>query len=155
MATGLHSSAKLIAAGVAVFVATHSVAPNAAAGSEVPRLVTQTNPVEPFEARVALGKAAEQRVEFKAYGAEFDQKVGDHFARTMQSCFAAVRAPETDTFVLVADITREGKATSIEVRPTTNIALCFAGGFASAEFPPPPVHPDRHAYPVTIEMHIR
>jgi hypothetical protein len=140
----------------ALFVAIQSLAQSVAYGSVVgePVPAVERNMSDPFDARVALGKTAEERAEFKAYVSAFNRRVGDHFAQTMRSCFATTQKPETDAFVLVADITVEGKAKAIEVRPATNIALCFATGFASAPFPRPPLYPDREAYPVTIEMSI-
>jgi hypothetical protein len=157
MTTWSRSIAGAIGLISALLVAQASVAQNVASGSVAgaPERAVERGTSDPFDFRVALGKAAEGRAEFKAYGSAIDRQVGDHLAQTMRSCFAITRQPATDAFVLVADITVEGKAKAIEVRPATNIALCFATGFASAPFPPPPRYPDREAYPVTIEMHIR
>jgi hypothetical protein len=106
-----------------------------------------------FDVRVEAGKAAER--EFIAYQSAMAKQVGDHLAQTMQSCFATTERPETEAFVLVADITVKGNATAIEVRPGTNIATCFAHGIASAVFPKPPQYADHEGFPITIEMHIR
>src|SRR5580700_8607546 len=151
MTTVWKSVAGAIALISALVVVVQSLAPNAASGSVVgkPAHAVERSMTDPFDVRVALGKSAEERVEFKAYVSAFDREIGEHLAQTMRSCFATTQRPETDAFVLVADITVEGKVKAIEVRPATNIALCFATGFASAPFPPPPRYPDREAYPVT------
>ena len=149
-----HSCAGAFGLIVALFAASqssaHSLVAAAEPGSAIERSTTGT-----FDDRVAMGKAAEQRPENKSYASELDRMVGNHFAQTMQSCFAAIREPQTEPFVLVADITSEGKAKAIEVRPATNIARCFATGFALAPFPTPPPYPCCEAYPVTIEMRIK
>jgi hypothetical protein len=108
----------------------------------------------PFDARVGLGEEAEQKEEFKTYHSVMIRQVGDHFAETMRSCFAVVENPETAAFVLVADITAEGRAGAIEVRPATSVARCFAAGFAKAAFPLPPPYPDHDGFPITIKMRI-
>jgi hypothetical protein len=109
---------------------------------------------EPFDIRVQLGKAAEQNAEFKAYQPAMFAQVGDHLAYTMRSCFETIQKPETEPFVLVADINTEGKAVAIDVKPTTNIAKCFSAGFAAAQYPQPPQYPGRKGFPVTLEMRI-
>src|ERR1700731_944581 len=71
----------------ALFFAQQSVAQNVASGSIAgePEGAVGCGTSDPFDVRVALGKAAEGRAEFKAYGSAFDRQVGDHFAQTMQS----------------------------------------------------------------------
>ena len=109
---------------------------------------------EPFEIRAQLGKAAENKEEFKAYQPAMFAQVGDHLAYAMRSCIATTPKPNTEPFVLVADINNEGKAEAVEVKPTTHIAKCFAAGFAAALYPKPPQYPNRQGFPVTIEMRI-
>lgn len=108
----------------------------------------------PFEARVEMGKKAEQDERFRAFHSAFEQQAGPHFAETMKSCFDVTPNPDTISFVLVADITGGGAAQSIEVKPETNIASCFAAGFAHAPFPPAPGYPDHDGFPIVIDMHI-
>ena len=108
----------------------------------------------PFDDRVELGEAAEQREELKTYRSAMERQVGGHFAETMRSCFAAIPNPETAPFVLIADITSEGMASAIEVRPPTNIARCFAAGVAKASFPRPPPSRNDDGFPITIKMRI-
>jgi hypothetical protein len=112
-------------------------------------------PSPPFDTRVELGKEAEEKEEFKAYHSAMQRRIGNHLAETMRACFANVPDPESTPFVLVADITAEGAARAVEVRPATNIASCFAQGFALASFPAPPPYPDHDGFPITIEMHIK
>lgn len=106
-----------------------------------------------FDVRMERGKAAE--TEFAAYQSAMFAQVGNQLAYTMRACFDRTREPQTDAFVLVADITGDGKAAAIEVRPATNIASCFAAGFGRAAFPAPPRMTDGGSFPVTIEMQIK
>jgi hypothetical protein len=107
-----------------------------------------------FDTRVELGEAAERNEEFRSFHAAVERAAGDHLAETMRSCFATGQNPNTAAFVLVADIGAEGTAKAIEVRPATNIARCFAAGFATARFPVPPPHAGHDGFPVTIKMRI-
>src|ERR1700687_6144924 len=94
---------------------------------------------ETFAERVRLAKAAETADAYKSYQPVLLRGIGDPMAQIMRACFAKSEKPHADSFVLVADITREGKAQAIEVKPTTNIATCFAAGMSKASFPQPPV----------------
>jgi hypothetical protein len=78
-----------------------------------------------FEDRVRIAKAAEDTEPYKSY-----------------------------PFVLVAEITREGKATAVEVRPSTNISRCFAEGVRTGVFPKPPEYPGREGFPIVLNMTI-
>lgn len=108
-----------------------------------------------FDVRAELGEAMEQSDEFKTYHSGMNRRVGDQFADIMRSCFASVENPQTARFVLVADITAEGRADAVEVRPPTNIARCFAAGLKRTSFPIPPPFPDREGFPITIKMRIQ
>jgi hypothetical protein len=107
-----------------------------------------------FEARVGLGKAVEEKEEFKSYHGSIGREVGDQYAATMRSCFATVQEPKIDAFTLVADITPDGNLSAVEVRPATNIACCFAAGLTKISFPKPPHYPGYVGFPMTIEMRI-
>ena len=110
---------------------------------------------EPFDARVRWAKAAEQKEEFKPYVAAMEQQAGAQYASAMRFCFATVPEPQSDSFTLVADIGPDGKLNAIDVRPTTNIAACFAAGLIHVSFPPPPTFSGHGGFPMTIEMRIR
>lgn len=123
--------------------------------TEAPYIVSASlTHAELFDVRVQLGKTAEGKEEFKAYQPAMFAQVGDHIAHTMRSCFATTAKSETAPFVLVADISPEGKAEAVEVKPATNIAKCFATGFTNAPYPKPPQYPNRRGFPVTIEMRV-
>jgi hypothetical protein len=66
-----------------------------------------------------------------------------------------VQEPQIDAFTLVADITRDGKLSTVDVRPATNIAFCFASGLTRISFPKPPRYPGHIGFPMTIEMRIK
>jgi hypothetical protein len=110
--------------------------------------------VETFAERVRLAKAAETAEAYKSYQPVFLRGISDPMAQIMRACFAKTEKPHADSFVLVADITREGKAQAVEVKPTTNIATCFAAGMSKASFPQPPAYPGRQGFPIAIEMKI-
>jgi hypothetical protein len=115
----------------------------------------QSTSCEPFDVRVELGKAAEEKEEFRSYHSAMIERVGGQYAATMRSCFATIREPQNDRFTLVGDITAEGELDAVEVRPLTNIASCFAAGLRTISFPKPPRYPGRSGFPMTIDMQIR
>jgi hypothetical protein len=110
---------------------------------------------ETFEERVELARAAENAAETKPYQKQMFDAIGPHLSTVMKSCFASIKNPETEPFTLVADVTPQGVADAVEVKPNTNIAACFAKGFASANFPPPPQFRGRSRYPMFIDMRIK
>ena len=109
---------------------------------------------ETFEERVRIAKAAESADAYKPYQQVMYRGIGDHLAQTMRACFAKAEKPQTDAFVLVADVANDGKAQSIEVKPSTNISTCFADGVGNVSFPKPPTYLERKAFPIVIEMKI-
>jgi hypothetical protein len=110
--------------------------------------------LEPFQVRVELAKAAEVDEEFKTYRPAMYRRTGRYLTRTMRSCIARMPKPESKTFVLVADISPQGKANAVEVKPKNEVAKCFASGFAAATYPKPPVHPERDEFPVMMKVRV-
>ena len=108
-----------------------------------------------FEERIELAKAAERNVDTWFYERVMFDAVGAHLATTMRACFAQSTNPQTDPFVLVADLSPEGKAVNVEVRPPTEVAVCFSEGFATTAFPVPPKFQGQANFPVVIEMRIK
>ena len=108
-----------------------------------------------FEERIELAKAAERSVDTWFYEKVMFDAVGTHLATTMRACFAQAANPQTDPFVLVADLSPENKALNVEVRPPTEVAVCFSEGFATTAFPIPPRFQDQANFPVVIEMRIK
>ena len=117
--------------------------------------LTSTALAETFEERVELARVAEKAEGSKSYQKQMFDVIGPHMATIMKSCFDAIKNPETEPFRLVADVTPEGRADAVEVRPNTNIAACFSKGFASVDFPPPPRFRGRPRFPVFIDMRIK
>ena len=109
---------------------------------------------EAFDDRFKLAKDAETSETYKPYQRVMYQSIGNHLANTMRSCFGKTEKPETNAFVLLADVDAGGTARAIDVRPKTSIAICFAQGVATAPFPTPPAFPGRDAFPIVIEMKI-
>jgi hypothetical protein len=110
--------------------------------------------LESFDERVTLAKAAEIDDQLKAYLPAMYGAVGPQVASTMRTCFDRTEGGDKSPFVLIADISPAGAAQNIEVKPTTNVAQCFARGFSTITFPSPPASAKRAAFPVMIEMRI-
>jgi hypothetical protein len=108
-----------------------------------------------FEERVELAKTAERSVDTWFYEKVMFDAVGAHLATTMRACFAQSTNPQTDPFVLVAGLSPEGKAVNVEVRPATEVAVCFSEGFSTTTFPIPPKVQGQASFPVVIEMRIK
>lgn len=110
---------------------------------------------ETFDDRVRMANDAEQSDVYKPYQQLMIRAVATHLASALKECFAKVDRPQTDTFILVSDVTREGLTRSIEVSPATNIATCFGESFQSARLPPPPEFPGRDGFPIVIELQLK
>lgn len=107
-----------------------------------------------FDERVRLGREIGKMEVYQPYQKRMYQSITNHLTNTMKRCFEETRNPQTEAFTLIADITPEGTARSIEIRPETNIARCFAKGFGEASFPPPPAVPSRDAFPIVIDLNM-
>lgn len=104
-----------------------------------------------FDERVALAKAAEEDERFHPYPAQMMREAGSHFARTMRKC-RPLSKQDSKPFVLVAEIDPEGVARDVVVRPAHAAARCFAAGFSSFRYLPPPDYPDRGSFPVMVRI---
>ena len=107
-----------------------------------------------FDERVRLGQEIGKMEVYQPYQKTMYQSITNHLTNTMKRCFEETRNPETEAFTLVAEITSEGTARSIEIRPETNIARCFAKGFGEAAFPRPPAVPSRDTFPIVIDLNM-
>jgi hypothetical protein len=107
-----------------------------------------------FDDRVLLAKDAEEDEQFKDYRSAVLKRNSRHFARTMRTCIARSPKPVSKTFVLVADITAEGKAAAVAVKPDNEVANCFASGFSSISYPKPPRYPNREGFPVMMKVRV-
>jgi hypothetical protein len=104
-----------------------------------------------FDERVALAKAAEEDERFHPYPAQMVREASSHFARTMRKCWPLSKQ-DPKPFALVAEIDQDGIARDVVVRPAHAAARCFAAGFASNRYLPPPEYPDRNSFPVTMRV---
>lgn len=111
-------------------------------------------PADPvlFDERVRLAKQAEDDEQFKAYPHALYRQARRHVANAMRSCIAASPRPKSRSFVLVADITAQGRADAVAVKPDNAVARCFAARFAAASYPQPPAYPGRDGFPVTLRV---
>ena len=107
-----------------------------------------------FDDRVRIGKEIGNMAVYQPYQKTMYQSITNHLTNTIKRCFEETRNPQTEAFTLVADITSEGTARSVEIRPETNIARCFAKGFGEASFPQPPAVPGHDAFPIVIDLNM-
>jgi hypothetical protein len=107
-----------------------------------------------FDERVRIGRDIGKMEVYQPYQRVMYESITNHLEKTMRRCFGAIKTPQTEPFTLVADITLEGVARSVEIRPETNIARCFAKGFGEASFPPPPAVPGHDAFPIVIDLNM-
>lgn len=96
------------------------------------------SPRERFVDAVTVAKANLRT----AQGRTYDQLLSKHFERAngpvMQSCFAAVKEPDTTAFEMVFRVAKSGTVKSVLVWPETNISTCFRDALKGKAFPAPP-----------------
>lgn len=109
---------------------------------------------EAFEDRVRLAQDAEEDEQFKTYRSAVLKRNSRHLARTMRTCIARSPKPAAKTFVLVADISPDGKAEAVAVKPDNAVANCFASGFSSVSYPKPPQFRQRQGFPVMMKVRV-
>jgi hypothetical protein len=68
-----------------------------------------------FDDRVRIGRDIGKMEVYQQYQKMMYQSITNHLTNTMKRCFETIRNPETEAFTLVADITPEGIARSIEI----------------------------------------
>jgi hypothetical protein len=107
-----------------------------------------------FEERVRIGRDIGKMEAYQQYQKTMYESIANHLTNTLKRCFDTIRNPETVAFTLIADITSEGVARSIETWPETDLARCFARGFGEASFPQPPVVPNLGGFPIVIDLNI-
>lgn len=105
-----------------------------------------------FKERVQLAKAAEDDENFHPYPAMMYRQAGEHLARTMRRCRAVSAKQDAKPFVLVADIHPDGRPHDVAVKPPHAAARCFATGFSSMQYLPPPAYPGRAGFPVMMRI---
>jgi len=104
-----------------------------------------------FEMRSAAGDKALSTPEGKTY----EQSLGPAIHSAMMKCLTPSDSSYTGRFVLIGNVMRSGKVTSVEVRPIDNISQCFAEAIKESTLPSPPLSSEgAETFPVTIEMNI-
>jgi hypothetical protein len=96
---------------------------------------------ETFDDRVRIAQDVEDDAQYNNYRSAVLKKNSRHLVRTMRTCIARSPKPAAKAFVLVADITADGKAHAVAVKPDNEVANCFASGFSSVSYPKPPQFP--------------
>lgn len=127
-----------------------------------PGAQTMPQPIDPvlwearvrFEERIKLAKEAETDDKLRNYPHAMFKRAGRHISRSMRSCIARSPKPEAKAFVLVADITPQGKADAVEVSPDNEVSRCFADKFSSTSYPKPPAYEGRNGFPVTLKVRV-
>jgi hypothetical protein len=122
----------------------------------VPGEAVATGPTqaETFDDRVRIAQDVEDDAQYNNYRSAVLKKNSRHLVRTMRTCIAKSPKPAAKAFVLVADITADGKAHAVAVKPDTEVANCFASGFSSVSYPKPPQFPQRDGFPVMMKVRV-
>ncbi len=99
-----------------------------------------------FSERVQRAKALKEQPKPAAY-------IEKHVFPALQPVQKCLEAPGTSTesFTVVADITKEGKIANVDTLPQTDTAQCFATALRALHFPPPPVS-DESGMPIVLEV---
>jgi hypothetical protein len=113
-----------------------------------------TTQVETFDDRVRIAQDVEDDAQYNNYRSAVLKKNSRHLVRTMRTCIARSPKPAAKAFVLVADITADGKAHAVAVKPDNEVANCFASGFSSVSYPKPPQFPKRDGFPVMMKVRV-
>ena len=107
-----------------------------------------------FAARVAEAKAAAASLE----GAKYDQSLWPYFGTAIRTCVPPGSSAESNVgdFVLVANISSNGKLEFVDVEPVTVISTCFAAQLEKTQLPVPPKYTQSvQDYPMHMEMRIK
>ena len=104
-----------------------------------------------FDTRVHTAKLLENNAEGKIWQGKMWDSVGNPATDALKDCIASnMPAADRRPFTLVAKIDANGRASSVEVRPMSPVATCFAGQFSAWTLPTPPKAPA--PYPIEIDV---
>ena len=105
-----------------------------------------------FTARAAAGRAASAT----SAGSKFDNSILPMLGKAGAFCDppgTKLPATELGQFVLVGDITQEGRLINIAVKPQNPVSECFAAQLSRDTFDPPP-RPDNATYPILVQLNV-
>jgi hypothetical protein len=105
-----------------------------------------------FTSRAAAGRAASQNGE----GSKYDLSLLPILKQAGDACDPlGTKLPPSEIghFALIGNITDTGQMIDIEVRPKTQIAICFANQMSTAQFSTPPLY-GRPTYPVVVDLNV-
>jgi hypothetical protein len=91
-----------------------------------------------FAIRVTHGKSAEAAAGGAAYQKVLWGMLTDPMTVSLKACIAHNAPADTSPFTLVADVQSNGRPSQVAVQPTTPVAKCLAGWFATLSLPTPP-----------------
>ena len=99
-----------------------------------------------FQEAAALADAQEREAATKDYFSKVPLPYyGQKYAPVLQSCFATVQQPDSNSFSLVAAIGSDGRVLRIYDDRETNISKCLREAVQRDVFPVPPAFPDLSA----------
>jgi hypothetical protein len=113
---------------------------------------TPANGGDDFETRVHQAKMAEAAAAGPAYQKALWGKIGNPTTDAYKGCLASNKPADKSPFTLVLDVDAQGRPQHIAVQPTSKVATCMAGQFASWTLPPPPASPS--PYPLEIDFSV-
>lgn len=106
-----------------------------------------------FEDRVNKATAAFETEQ----GETYDRKLVPYIQRAIQKC-ASVNSASGDSigkFVLVADVTPDGKVLDPVVKPETNASICLNREFSAQILPAPPISLISDGFaPLVVEIYV-
>ncbi|TBR36383.1 peptidase C13 [Dyella terrae] len=109
-------------------------------------------PDDEFTTRVTQAKLNEGSLTGPDYQKKLWAKIGNPTTDALKACIASIPNANKAPFTLVADVQKNGSLTRVEVRPTTDVATCLMGKFATWTVPPPPESPV--PYPIEVDFTI-
>jgi hypothetical protein len=105
-----------------------------------------------FTARAIAGRAASAT----SAGSKFDDSLLPILGKAGAFCDPSgtkLPATELGQFVLVGDVTPQGKLINIVVKPENPVSQCFAAQLAHNAFDAPP-RPDNANYPIVVQLNV-
>jgi hypothetical protein len=117
-------------------------------------LLSTTAFANDFDSRVTEGK----RAAATPPGSQYQQLMGPAITEAIGACVppGSTTPSNIGDFTLVADVSRDGTLSAVDVQPKTAVAMCFAAQFSTLHLNPPlPSTESRAGYPIVVKMSVR
>jgi hypothetical protein len=114
--------------------------------------LAQAARADDFTSRATAGRAAAQNIE----GSKYALTLFPILKQAGNACDPpGTKLPPSGIghFALIGNITDTGQMIDIEVRPATQMAICFAKQMSTAQFSAPPLD-GRPTYPVVVDLNV-